>query len=479
MRFLLRQPSLCLFSIKILVIFSISLLASPTVADEQKLPNRPNIVFLLADDLGYGDLGCYGCPDTQTPHLDKLAKQGVRFTAHYANGPECTPTRVAFLTGRYQQWVGGLECAIGTGNIGRYDDAVRLRETHDLGLPSEVQTISRLLQQSGYVTALFGKWHLGYEPKFAPSHHGFDQAFYCIGGGMDYFHYIDNVGANNLYRDGQPTEADGYFTDLATDAAVEFLRQKRSQPFFLYVPYTTPHSPFQGPNDRRPNPLPLDSPLWNQGRAPHDVYVAMNERMDQCVGRILQALDEQGLADNTVVFFASDNGGTRSARNTPFSNIKGTTYEGGIRVPAIVRWPGVVPANLESDQPCMTFDFSASIASIAGVASAEDQPLEGIDIVTHAANRTPDFDRTLYWRKPRGDTVWQGVRDGALKFITKKKGDQLEEHLFDLTSDPAESNDLKADRPDDFLRLKRLYDDWEQRVRRNRRGSPGWRPTAG
>ena len=383
-------------------------------------PRRPNILFILADDLGYGDLGCYGCPDTKTPHLDRLARQGVRFTAHYANGPECTPTRVAFLTGRYPQRVGGLECAIGTGNIGRYDDAVRLRETHDLGLPSEVQTISRLLQQSGYATALFGKWHLGYEPKFAPSHHGFDQAFYCIDGGMDYFHYINTLGEHSLYRDGQPVQADGYFTDLATDEAVQFLRQKRTEPFFLYVPYTTPHSPFQGPKDRRPDPLLLDSPLWNQGRAPHDVYVAMNERMDQCVGRIMQTLDEQGLADSTVVFFASDNGGTGSARNTPFSNIKGTTYEGGIRVPAIVRWPGVVPANFESDQPCMTFDFTASIAKIAGVTVAEDQAFEGIDIVAHVADRTPDFDRTLYWRKPRGDTVWQGVRDATLKFVAKK-----------------------------------------------------------
>jgi len=372
-----------------------------------------------------------------------------------------------------------LECAIGTGNVGRYDDAVRLRKTHDLGLPSEVQTISRLLQQSGYVTALFGKWHLGYEPKFAPGHHGFDQAFYCIDGGMDYFHYINTVGEHSLYRDGQPAEADGYFTDLVTDEAVQFLRQKRSRPFFLYVPYTTPHSPFQGPKDRRPDPLPGDSPLWNQSRAPHDVYVAMNERMDQCIGRILQTLDDQGLADNTVVFFASDNGGTRSARNTPYSNIKGTTYEGGIRVPAIVRWPDVVPANLESDQPCVTFDFTASIAKIAGVSAAEDQPFEGIDIVAHAANRTPDFDRTLYWRKQRGETVWQGIRDGELKYVARKNGDRLEEHLFDLMSDPAESNDLRAKHPKKVRRLRLLYDQWEQRVRQNRRGRSGWSPSAG
>jgi len=245
-------------------------LAAMLFAAEPIEAGRPNVVFILADDLGYGDLACYGRADIKTPCLDQLARQGVRFTNHYANGPECSPTRTALLTGRYQQWIGGLECAIGTGNVGRYDDAVRLREKHELGLPAEEQTIVRLLHDAGYATAIIGKWHLGYEPKFAPQHHGFDHTFYCIGGGMDYFHYLDNVAGYNLFQDGNPIRREGYFTDLITDDAMQFIQRQKDRPFFLYVPYTCPHSPFQGPGDHRPNPLPLDSPLtdvyrWRNG----------------------------------------------------------------------------------------------------------------------------------------------------------------------------------------------------------------------
>lgn len=432
---------------------------------------KPNIVFILADDLGYGDLACYGREDIRTPNLDQLAKQGVRFRAHYANGPECSPTRTAFLTGRYQQWVGGLECAIGTGNVGRYDDAVRLREQNSLGLPTEEQTIVRLLKDAGYATAITGKWHLGYEPKFAPHLHGFDYTFYCIGGGMDYFHYLDTVAGYNLFQDGRPIRREGYFTDMLTDEAIGYLqRQDGSRPFFLYVPYTCPHSPFQGPDDYTDDPLPLDSPLWNQGKAPPEVYVAMIERMDTCIGRLLQTLDERGLAKDTVVFFAGDNGGTASARNDPYSGIKGSTFEGGIRVPAMVRWPGVIPAGVESDQPCITFDFTASIARIAGVTPAPEKPFEGIDIVRHVAEGRPDVERTLYWRKPRGDTLWKGVRQGTLKYVAQKRGDSYQEMLFDLATDIPEKQDLKEQRPADFARLKSLFDTWEEATRRNRRG---------
>jgi N-acetylgalactosamine-6-sulfatase len=455
-------------SITILIVLLWIIAPVPAVSAAE---GRPNIVFILADDLGSGDLACYGREDIKTPNLDQLARQGVRFTSSYANGPECTPTRTAFLTGRYQQWVGGLECAIGTGNIGRYDDALRLSQKNDLGLPVAEQTIVRLLKKAGYSTAITGKWHLGYEPKFAPHLHGFDYTFYCTGGGMDYFHYLDPAAGYNLFQDGNPIRRDGYFTDLLTDEAIKFVKkQTKDTPFFLYVPYTCPHSPFQGPNDRQPNPLPLDSPLWNQGTAPPGVYIAMIEHMDKRIGDLLTALDDQKLAGDTVVIFASDNGGTRSARNAPFSNIKGTTHEGGIRVPAIVRWPGVVPAGVESHQPCITFDFTASIARIAGVKPAPEKPFEGIDIIRHVAEQKPDFDRTLYWRMPRGESVWKGVRQGSLKFVARRQGDRETESLFDLSADPAEKTDLKTDRRADFERLKALYHDWEAEVRRNRRG---------
>jgi N-acetylgalactosamine-6-sulfatase len=430
--------------------------------------NKPNIVFILADDLGYGDLGCYGRQDIETPVIDGIAAEGVRFTQYYSNGPECSPTRTAFMTGRYQQRVGGLECAIGTGNVGRYDDAIRLRQSNDLGLPVEETSIARMLKDAGYATAITGKWHLGYEPKFAPNLHGFDHAFYCIGGGMDYFHYLDTVAGYNLFLNGNPVRREGHFTDLATDEAIRFIDQHADEPFFLYVPYTAPHSPFQGPDDYRPDPLPLDSPLWNQGKAPPDVYIAMIEHMDRCVGRILKALEKRGLARNTVVVFSSDNGGTGSARNDPVTRIKGSTFEGGIRVPAMARWPGVIPEGLVSDQVCITLDFSASIVRIAGATIPPGRDFDGIDILKLVETGRPPQKRRLFWRGRRGERTRKAVRDGDMKYIWETDGKKSNEYLFDLKNDVSESRNLLEQRPGEARRLKALLADWEQEVRPTR-----------
>ncbi|MHB8902107.1 MAG: sulfatase-like hydrolase/transferase [Thermoguttaceae bacterium] len=424
----------------------------------------PNVVFILADDLGYGDLGCYGRTDIRTPVLDGLAREGVRFTQYYANGPECTPTRTALMTGRYQQRVGGLECAIGTGNIGRYDDAIRLRESNDLGLPPAENTLVLGLKASGYATAITGKWHLGYEPKFSPKLHGFDRSFYCIGGGMDYFHYLDNLAGYNLLVDGNPVRREGYFTDLLTDQALAFLDEQSRRPFFLHVAFTSPHSPFQGPGDFRDDPLPLDSPLWDQGVAPPDVYIAMIERMDSCIGKVLARLEERGLDGNTVVLFASDNGGTRSARNAPLSGIKGSTMEGGIRVPGIVRWPGVIPAGVTSDQVCATFDFTASILRIAGARPPAGHKLDGLDVLAMLEARKPLLPRTLFWRGRRGEGTWRAVRDGDWKYVSRDDKGNKQEYLFDLARDLPEKENLLPTNPDDADRLRRLLVLWEREV---------------
>ncbi|KAA5539107.1 sulfatase-like hydrolase/transferase [Roseiconus nitratireducens] len=434
--------------------------------------SRPNVLMILADDLGYGDLGCFGRQDIRTPNLDRLASEGVRFTDHYANGAECTPTRAAFLTGRYQQRIGGLECAIGTGNVGRYDDAIRLRQTNDLGLPVDEPTLMSMLHDAGYQTWLCGKWHLGYEPKFAPHLHGFDHTFYCIGGGMDYFHFLDTVAGYNLFREGQPVSADGYFTDLMTDDAIKLIQNRNDSPFFLYLAYTCPHAPFQGPDDRQVDPLPLDSPLWNQGDAPPDVYVKMIEHMDRRIGDVLKTLEQQTLASNTLVIFAGDNGGTRSARNAPLSGFKGSTFEGGIRVPGMIRWTGKIPAGLTCETPCLTLDFTKSIIQLAGAKPSPEKPLEGIDIVQHVLDGCPPIDRTLYWRKQRGTQVWKAVREGTLKYVAEDRPENQQESLFDLSADIAEQQDLKSERPEDFQRLRGKYLSWEQEVRRNRRGRP-------
>ena len=433
--------------------------------------SKPNIVFFLADDLGWADLGCFGAKDIRTPRIDRLAKDGVRFTQFYSNGPECTPTRTAFLTGRYQQRVGGLECAIGTGNVGRYDDAIRLAGQHDLGLPVSELTLSRLLKDSGYATAIVGKWHLGYEDKFAPRGHGFDHALYCVGGGMDYFHHVEDPPdyAPALRLDGAPVKREGYITDLIAADAERWLRDhsasRSKAPFFLYVPFTAPHAPYQGPEEKQPSPLPAGSDRWKQGKAVPEVYAAMIERMDQSVGRILDVLDEFKLATNTLVVFASDNGGTSSARPTGLRGFKGMTFEGGIRVPCIVRWPGMLPAGLEYPHAAATFDLTASMACAAGVALPKERRFDGMDILRCVAANEPPPARTLFWRQRRGDRTWRGVRDGQLKYVSETTGSAVEEYLFDLNVDPAEKNNLLASRAADAGRLKAQLTSWEQEVK--------------
>lgn len=433
--------------------------------------SRPNIVLMIADDLGWADLGCYGQKDIRTPVLDRLASQGVRFTRFYSNGTECSPTRTALLTGRYQQRVGGLECAIGIGGVGRYDDAIRLAAKKQLGLPATEPSIALRLQQAGYTSALVGKWHLGYEDEFSPNRHGFEHAFYCAGGGMDYFHHIEDAPRNVpvLRLNGKTIQRPGYFTELIADDAVQWLGTRdRANPFFLYVPFTAPHSPFQAPDEKLPQPLPADSPRWNQGKAPPQVYAAMIESMDQAVGRILGALQERRLAENTIVIFTNDNGGTASARPTGLRGQKGTTYEGGIRVPGIVRWPGVLPAGAVYEHPAMMFDLTASIARVAGVKPDPARPCDGVDILRYAQTGEAPPARTLFWRGRRGERTWRAVREGEWKYVSRQDGAALEESLFNLARDSAEKDDLLAQRPAEVARLKAKLAAWEKEVRHTR-----------
>ena len=428
-------------------------------------PPRPNIVLIIADDLGYGDLGCYGCPDIRTPVIDRLAARGVRFTDFYANAPECSPTRTALMTGRYQQRVGGLECAIGTGNVGRYDDAIRLAEQHDLGLPTSQTTIVRLLKQAGYTVVGFGKWHLGYEPKFGPLEHGFDHFFGPLGGGVDYYYHCEWDGTPMLYEDEKPVRREGYMTDLITEAALGFLeREQGRKPFLLYLPYTAPHTPLEAPDDKPAKARTKEN--WNQGT--RATYATMVERLDTSIGKILAAIDRKGLAHSTLVIFASDNGGTRTGRNAPFSGTKGGLFEGGIREPCIVRWPGKLPEGKVTDQPAIMMDLSASIVRIAGAAWPKAHPPDGIDILQHLQEDRPTRPRTLFFRQRRGDRTWRAVRDGALKHLTRRDGEQLKEYLFDLKADPGEKNNLLRARPDEAQRLKGLLIQWEEQVRPGR-----------
>jgi N-acetylgalactosamine-6-sulfatase len=421
--------------------------------------------MLLADDLGYGDLGCYGAPDVRSPQLDKLARQGARFVQYYANGPECTPTRTALITGRYQQRVGGMECAIGTGNVGRYDDAILLAERHELGLPPELANLPQGLARAGYETACIGKWHLGYEAKFNPREAGFARFFGCLGGYVDYFTHREQSPLDVLYSEREPVEREGHMTRLIADEALRFLDQKHERPFFLYVPFTAPHFPLQGPSAR-------DRVITaeNLSKGTRADYIELVEDLDAQVGRILARLDERGLEENTIVLFASDNGAPTPGRNLPLAGNKGSVREGGIRVPLVVRWPGRIEAGSTSSQPCITFDLTRSLLALGGAEEPKARPLDGIDILTHVAEKRADVARTLFWRYRRGEKTERAVRDGDLKLTRRPlEGGTMEEALYDLAADPSEAENLLSRRPEDAARLRDLLGRWEAEMGRGER----------
>lgn len=416
---------------------------------------RPNVVFLWADDMGYADLSSYGAPDTQTPHIDAIGEQGVRFTQFYANGPECSPTRTAFLTGRYQQRVGGLECAIGIGDVGRYDDAIWLAEQGELGLPVSESILPAALKTEGYDTACFGKWHLGYPEKFWPNRHGFDEFFGILGGNCDYFTHREQDGANTLQHNGEPVEREGYMTDLIADEAIAWLKKRPSgKPFFLYVPFTVPHTPIQGPDDEDKQIIPE---TWNDGDRAG--YVEMVEHLDKRVGDIVAELEAMGAADNTLLIFASDNGGTQYSDNGPFRDRKSSLWEGGIRVPCMVRWPGVIPAGQTTSQLGMTFDLTATILRAAG-APAPGRGLDGLDLLPIMKGGQETFARTVFWRSKRGTRFRKAARDGDLKYVW----DDGTEELHNIAEDPSEQRDLLAEAPDSAQELKAKLADWERDV---------------
>ncbi len=430
------------------------LLASTIAIGGAQAAARPNIVMLLADDLGASDLSSYQCPDIRTPHIDSLARRGVRFTQCYANAPECSPTRTGFLTGRYQQRVGGLECAIGVGNVGRYDEAEWLAARGELGLPVAETSIARMLRDAGYATCCSGKWHLGYTERFSPNAHGFEEYFGILGGNADYITHREEDGTNVLYRNGRPVERTGHTTDLLADHAIDWLARMRprEKPFFLYVPFTTPHTPLQGPKD---GPVGEKS-KWNVGT--RATYVEMVEHMDRRVGDILAALDRIGAASNTLVVFKSDNGGYNRSRNVPFRGYKSSCWEGGIRVPCMMRWPGVIPEATTTTQVAITMDVSATILAAAQVRPA--RRLDGIDLLPVVTGRKKPAARTLFWNYKRARTRRWAVRDGDMKFVI----DDGAEHLFNLAADESEKVNLLEREAAAGARLREKLTAWKKEV---------------
>jgi arylsulfatase A-like enzyme len=440
----------------LLLSFAIAV-AVPLAQAQRDVAPRPNVVLIITDDVGYGDFGSYGAPDIKTPNVDSLARDGVRLTDFYANGATCTPTRSGLISGRYQQRF-ALEAPLGNEHS---RDAAR-------GLPATGRSLPQLLKNNGYATALIGKWHLGYKPEFSPGAHGFDYFFGFKSGYTDYYQHTSGEGLPDLFENDQPVEVAGYMTDLITERSVRFIEQNTQRPFFIDVAYNAAHWPYQPPdkpskaidNARHLGPFDMDTSTRTD-------YVAMLERADQGVGRILQALDRLGLRQNTIVIFTNDNGGEWLSRNTPLFHHKGTVWEGGIRVPAILRWPGHIPTGRVSGQVGITMDLTASILAATRSPVPADARLEGIDLLPILEGRAPEVERTLFWRVT-GPRTQVAVRSGDWKLLFDGRP-----MLFNLRTDLGERNNLVGQRGDIARKLEPLLAAWQKDVDAEaKRGTP-------
>ena len=409
---------------------------------------RPNVVLIITDDVGYGDIGSYGAPDIKTPNIDRLAKDGVRLTDFYA-APLCTPTRAALISGRYQQRV-RLERALGS-----------VGPALEQGLPATGYSLPQLLKNNGYRTALIGKWHLGYKPEFGPNAHGFDYFFGFLSGFIDFYTHTRGDGQSDLFENTTPVQEQGYMTDLITTRAIRFIEQQAAEPFFLEVAYNAAHWPFQPPDhySEAPNNGAFQSAA-DATPATRKDYAAMLERADAGVGQIAQKLDALGLTRNTLVIFTNDNGGEWLSRNAPLFHRKDTLWEGGIRVPAIFRWPGRLPSGKTSAQAGITMDLTATILAATGTSVPAQARLEGMNILPILEGRAPQVERTFFWRINVPTRQQRAVRRGDWKLLVD--GDDL--LLYNLRADIGERNDLAAQRPDLVAKLRPLLNEWETDV---------------
>ena len=414
-------------------------------------PRKPNIILIMADDLGYGDLGCYGGKAIATPHLDALAAAGLRFTDFHANGPVCSPTRAALLTGRYQQRAG-------------IDGVVTARNHRHTGMALEEVTFAEVLREAGYATALFGKWHLGYAVDFNPSRQGFDKFRGYVSGNVDYHSHVDQEGYADWWRDCENVPEDGYTTDLITAHGVRFIEAHQDRPFCLYLPHEAPHYPYQGRKD-----TPVRAPgkpglVHGARRDDPAAYQEMVEVMDEGIGRIVETVKRLGLEANTVLFFCSDNGATKLGSNAPLAGYKGSLWEGGHRVPAIAAWPAVIASGAVTHETAMTMDLFPTLAALAGAPLPDGLALDGLDLSPVLREQKPLAARTLFWHF-QGQTA---VRRGPWKLLgipAKKRGKEAAKRLlFHLDDDLGEKTDVAGAHPERVRAMHAELDTWMKDV---------------
>jgi arylsulfatase A-like enzyme len=404
---------------------------------------RPNIVYIMADDLGYADLSCYGRRDYATPNIDRLAAEGMKFLQAYANSAVCTATRTALITGRYQ-----------------YRLAVGLEEpltNAPVGLPPEHPTLPSLLRKAGYGTTLIGKWHLGRLPNYGPLKSGYDHFWGFRDGALDYFTHKTGPAdsdTGDLWDDDAKIEQTGYLTELLGDRAVKVIGDYAAarQPFFLSLHFNAPHWPWEGREDEAEALRIRNLSHYDGGSLA--AYASMVTALDQQVGRVIQALEQRGIAGNTLVIFTSDNGGERFSDTWPFSGKKMELLEGGLRIPAIVKWPGRVRAGSATQQVSMSMDWLPTLVAAAGTTPDPAYPSDGINLLPALTQGAAPVSRKVYWRY-NGNSQ-RALRDGDMKWLKIRENT----FLFNVVQDPLERANLKDRQPDVYRRLVQDYENW-------------------
>lgn len=407
---------------------------------------KPNIVYIMADDLGYADLSCYGRREYKTPNIDSIAHQGVRFLQAYANSAVCSATRTALITGRYQYRLRvGLEEPIGARS--------------PWGLPPDHPTLPSLLRMAGYGTTLIGKWHLGFLPDFSPLKSGYDHFWGFRSGGVDYFTHKSDIASTDtedLWDGDAKIHEIGYLTDLLGDHAVASIAgyAKAGQPFLLSLHFNAPHWPWEGPSDEAES-LRIRS-LFDRDGGSMKTYAAMVTRMDFQVGRVLKALTDAHIAGNTIVVFTSDNGGERFADTWPFTGKKTELLEGGLRIPALIRWPGHIRAGATTDQVAISMDWMPTFLAAAGTSPDPAHPPDGMNLLPQLTQGAAPVSRRLYWRYHYNSQ--RAMRDGDMKYL-KIAGNEF---LFNVADDPLERANLKNRQPDAFNKMVSAWNEWNQ-----------------